>query len=77
MTGGTFDARDANRDAARTVGTRMREARAQLTGVSGGIPFKYELLNLFVSSQLKSAYALPILALVAAGYCTFWASAAQ
>ena len=58
------------------MGTHMREARARLTGVSGGISFDYELLNLFVSSQLKSAFALPILAIVVAAYCTFWANTA-
>ena len=77
MTGATFDARKRNMDSARSTGMRMREARARLTGISGGISFDYELLNLFVSSQLKSAFALPILALVVAASCLYWAETAS
>ena len=76
MTGATFDARKQNAENARTMGSHLREARARLTGMSGGVSFDYELLNLFVSSQLKSAFALPILAIVVAAYCMFWANTA-
>ncbi len=74
MSGATFDARKQDVESARTMGTHLREARARLTGVSGGVSFRYELLNLFVSSQLKSAFALPVLALVVAAYSTYWAN---
>lgn len=73
MTGVTFDARNQKVERTRTIGTHMREARARLTGVSGGVSFDYELLNLFVQSQLKTALALPVLALVVAGYFLYWA----
>ena len=73
MTGVTFDARKEKAERTRTIGTHMREARARLTGVSGGVSFDYELLNLFVESQIKTSLALPMLALVVAGYSMYWA----
>ena len=74
MTGVTFDARRKEKaEQTRTMGTHMREARARLTGVSGGISFEYELLSLFVQSQIKTSLALPVLALVAASYFMHWA----
>ncbi|MGI9413508.1 MAG: sensor histidine kinase [Hyphomicrobiales bacterium] len=73
MTGVTFDARKDKLERTRTIGTHMREARARLTGVSGGVSYEYELLNLFVSSQIKTAVALPVLAVVVAGYFVNWA----
>lgn len=69
------DARKSKTEQSKTLGLQMREARARLTGVSGGVSFDYELLHLFVTSQLKSAFALPLLALVVAAYCTSWGPA--
>lgn len=75
MTRVSIDARTKQTEHGKTLGLHMREARARLTGVSGGISFDYELLHLFVASQLKSAFALPVLALVVAAYCIYWGPA--
>jgi two-component system cell cycle sensor histidine kinase PleC len=73
MTGGvTFDARGKQPEQARTLGAHVREARAKLTGVSGGVSFGRELLAMFVSGHYRTAFALPSLALIIAGYCLTW-----
>ncbi len=72
MTGVTFDARRKKAEGPRTLGTQVREARARLTGVSGGVAFDHELLSTFVSGQFRTALALPFLALIIAGYSLLW-----
>lgn len=74
MTRVIFDARQNKAERGKTLGMHVREARARLTGVSGGVSFDYELLNLFVASQMKSSLALPVLALVVSVYCINWVS---
>ncbi len=72
MTGATFDARSKKPERSQALGAHVREARAKLSGISAGLSFNYELLALFVSSQYRTAFALPLLAIIAAGYCLNW-----
>jgi len=69
----TFDAR---RDVpvSRTARAPVREMRSRLTGVTGeGLPFRHELLSLFVRNQLSIALAMPVIAVIVAASTVLWA----